>query len=212
MRPTVGPISNLTNTAEARLQRLRLLAASVGPPLTPASRRVLSYVTIESANLWAQYALCVFLSSAFGARDHNGRRIVSNPVPDQSHALDLAVYAIHPKLRGIRRSWNSSEMPDFQNKGHLALALGYIGATILPDVDVAVSYQTRVLSDLPTMRNFYAHKGERSARKASVLGTHYGLTRALPPSVLLCTPIPGRPDALLVEWLDDLAAILSLMP
>ncbi len=189
-----------------------MLSAGLKLPLDPAERRVLSYVTIEAANLWAQYSLCLFLSSALGARDPAGNRIVANPARDASHAIDLAVHALHPGLRGIRRQWGPTEQPDFQNKGHLARALAYIGATIYPEVDAAISYPTRVLSDLPTMRNFFAHKAERAARKASALGSHYGLTRPMSPPVLLCTPPPGAGEVLLIEWLADLAAILSLMP
>jgi hypothetical protein len=156
--------------------------------------------------------MCLYLSSALGALDRNGRRIVATPAQSPSEAIDLAVHAVRPRLRGIRRPWRDYELPDFQNKGHLTQALGYIGATIYGDVDTATSYPTRVLLDLPTMRNFYAHKAERAARTASSLGSHYGLAQPLPPPVLLCTPPKGRADILVVEWLADLAAIFSLMP
>jgi hypothetical protein len=212
LRPTLGRISRLTEAAEARLQRLQDLSAGLRQPLTPEHRRLLSYVTIEAANLWAQYSVCLFLSAALGAHDSDGNRVVANPASDISHASDLAVHAIHPKLRGIRRTWTRFEQPDFQNKGVLAKAMQYIGATIYADVDAAVSYPTRVLADLPTMRNFYAHKAERAARTAAALGPRYGITRPMSPHELLCTPPPGRGGVLLNEWLADLAAIFSLMP
>jgi hypothetical protein len=212
LRLTVGRISGLTETAEARLERLQDLSAGLRQPVGPEDRRLLAYVTIEAANLWAQYSLCLFLSAALGARDSSGRRAVATPTLDVSHAIDLAVHAIHPKLRGISRPWSRMEQPDFQNKGVLAKALQYVGATIYPEVDAAVSYPTRVLADLPTMRNFYAHKAERAARTAAALGPRYGVTRPLSPHELLCTQPPGRGDVLLNEWLADLAAIFSLMP
>lgn len=208
----MGRVSGLTETAQARLQRLRDLSAGVARPQTPTDRRILSYVTIEAANLWAQYSFCLFLSAAMGARDSSGNRVVANPAPNISRAIDLAVFAIHPKLRGVTRPWTRLEQPDFQNKGVLAKALQYIGATIYPDVDAAVSYPTRVLADLPTVRNFYAHKAELAAKKAAALGPRYGITRPMSPHELLCTLPPGRGDLLLNEWLADLAAIFSLMP
>jgi len=212
VRPTVGQISTLTQAAQARLERLQTLSYALRSPLAPQDHRILSYVIIESANLWAQYSQCLFLSSALGALDRTGTRIVTTPVMNPSQAIDLAVHAVRPQLRGIQRPWKSHELPDFQNKGHLAQTLSYIGASIYEDVDRAVSYPTRVLLDLPTMRNFYAHKAERAARKASALGSHYGLNRPMSPPLLLCTPPAGRVDILVVEWLADLAAILSLMP
>ena len=212
MRPTVGRISRLTGVAQARLERLQTLSAGIRQPVTPEQRRLLSYVTIEAANLWAQYSLCLFLSAALGAHDSAGNCVVASPASDVSHSIDLAVYAMNPKLAGTRRTWKRHEQPDFQNKSVLARAMKYIGATIYPDVDAAVSYPTRVLVDLPTMRNFYAHKAERAATKAAALGPRYGITRPMSPHELLCTPPPGRADVLLNEWLADLAAILSLMP
>jgi hypothetical protein len=212
VRPTRGRISDLTETAQARLDRLQDLSAGLRQPFTPGDRRLLSYVTIEAASLWAQYSTCLFLSAALGARDASGKRVVRSPTHDTKQAIDLAVYAVHPRLRGITRPWKPYELPDFQNKGHLMMALAYIGATIYAEVDAAVSYKTRVLADLPTMRNFYAHKAELAARKAAALGPHYGLTRPMSPHDLLCTPPLEGGGLLLNEWLADLAAILSLMP
>jgi hypothetical protein len=212
MHPTVGPISRLTESAESRLHRLQVLGAPLALPLSPEDHRTLSYVVIEAANLWAQYSRCLYLSAAFGARDITGRRAVARPVSNARQAIDLAVYATHPRLAGQVRNWQSHELPDFQNKGHLAATLQNLSASITAQVDMALSYPTRVLSDLPTMRNFFAHKAADSAAKAATLGRHYGITRPLKPSVLLCTPPAGKADPLLSEWLSDLGAILSLMP
>ncbi|MFL5962928.1 MAG: hypothetical protein ACJ757_08575 [Gaiellaceae bacterium] len=172
----------------------------------------MSYVMIEAANLWASYSRCLFISAALGARDSAGNRLVTTPAADESYAIDLAVHAIRPKLRGVRKTWSRQEQPDWQNKGHLAKAVKYIGAAIWPEVDAAVSYPSRVLQDLPTMRNFYAHKAERAAVSAMALGPRYGVTRRMSPHDLLCTSPPGASDVLVNEWLADLQAIFSLMP
>jgi len=62
------------------------------------------------------------------------------------------------------------------------------------------------------MRNFYAHKAERSATSARRLAAHYGITGVLSPHELLCSPPTPRSDILINEWLADLLAILNLMP
>jgi hypothetical protein len=131
---------------------------------------------------------------------------------DAKHAINLAVYAIHPELQGESRKWTRLELPDFQQKRVLTQTLNAIGATISPVVDAAVSFQSRVLDDLPTVRNYYAHKSERAARGAATVGPHYGITRPMTPHELLCEVPRGRGDILLREWLADLSAILSLMP
>jgi hypothetical protein len=122
------------------------------------------------------------------------------------------VYAIRPKLRGTRKKWTRQELPDFQNKGHLTKCLAYINASISPDVDAAVSFSSRVLNDLPTMRNFFAHKSRDAASSASALGRHYGIVGRRSPDDLLVAVPPGAGDMLVREWLSDIAAILRLMP
>lgn len=212
MRPTTGPISHLTGSAEFRLKRLTNLTAGIALPLTPEKRRVLSYVAIEAANLWAQYSRCFFLSVAIGATDSNGVPIVTLPASSLQAAEDLAVHAIRPHLQGKTGPWSRRALPDWQTRGHLLTALKYVGASSYTAVDGALSYQTRVLLDLPTVRNFYAHKGHRAAQSVATIQKHYGITKTMSPHELLCTVPPTSADVLLNEWLDDISAIMSLMP
>ena len=212
MRPTRSHVAWIAVAAEYRLMRLDQLATGIGTPLLPADRRTLSFVTIEAANLWAQFSRCLYLSAAFGARDPAGTPAVATPAASEEDAIDLAVYAVRPHLRGLKQAWTRRELPDFQNKGHLTKALQYVGATIFTDVETAVSYKSRVLWDLPTMRNFYAHKSREAALAAARLAPHYGITRRLAPSELLCSVPPMAGDILLREWLADLRAILGMMP
>ena len=213
MRPTTGSISELTLTARRRLNRLHVLSVRLDDRVSSEDRRRISYIVIEAANLWAEYGRCLFLSCALGARDASGQPIVPQRVRTVDAALTLAVYAVRPKLRGTQQRWKRHQLPDFQNKGDLAKTIRYVQATVFPDVDLAISYQSRVLADLPTMRNFFAHKGESAARAARGLAPRYGLSRTLAPEQLLCTVSNvGAGDILLREWLADLDAILGLMP
>lgn len=146
-------------------------------------------------------------------RDPHGKRLVARPAADVEAATDLTVYALRPKLAGQHRVWQKFELPDWQNKSDLSKTVQAVCPAVWPAVDSALSYQTRVLFDLPTMRNYYAHKAERAARSARGLRTHYGLTRVISPAELLCTPPRGGAiEVLLNEWLSDLTAILRRMP
>ncbi len=213
MRPTNGHIGDLTATATSRVQRLNNLAAGLGNHVGASDRRLISYIVIEAANLWAQYSRSLFLSCAFGARDASGQPVVATPCPSEHDALTVAVHAVVPKLRGTNNPWNDRLLPDFQNKGKLSRTIDYLGASVSKDVDAALSVQSRVLADLPTMRNFFAHKGERGVISARALAPRYGLSAHLAPEQLLCAvPPAGSGDVLLREWLADLNGILSLMP
>lgn len=212
VRPTKGPIDQVTRCADNRLARLRELCVGLTLPPTPPQRRLISYTVVEAANLWSTYSRCFFISAALGARDSTGQIIVAAAVRTPADAEDLAVHALHPKLRAKSGPWSRRDQPDWQNKGHMLKALNYVGASVYGSVDQAVSYPTRVLSDLPTMRNFYAHKAERAADPARKLGRHYGITRRLSPPDLLCSVPKSGGDVLLNEWLADLSAIIQLMP
>lgn len=212
MRPTGGPVSHLTLSAQRRLARLVALASEVASPLNPEGRRTLSYVVIEAANLWSQYSRCYFLSIAIGATDATGRCTVVAPAASLLDAEDLAVHAIHPSQRSATGPWSRRWQPDWQSRKALLDSLRYVRSSLYADVDTALSLPTRVLLDLPTVRNFYAHKGQRAARSVTTIHRHYGITRSMPPHELLCSVPPARSDSLLNEWLADLSAILGLMP
>lgn len=212
MRPTTGYIAELTLTATRRLHRLMDLSLCLAAPVTPIDRRLIAYVTVEAANLWAQYSRCLYMSCAFGGRDASGVVTVSARANTADDALTWAVHALHPKLRGKSGGWRPGQLPDFQNKGSLRKTIGYLGATVFPDVDSALSVKTRVLADLPTARNYFAHKAERGARSARNLAPRYGLARRDSIEDLLCAVPAGGSDILLREWLADVHAILGLMP
>jgi hypothetical protein len=213
LKPTTGALRLLTCAAEGRLDRLDLVVAGLGALVTPSDRRLLSYVVIEAANLWAQYSRCFYLSCALGARDDQGQSVVPARAATLDAALTLSVHAVRPAWRGSQRQWTTRDLPDFQNKGILAKTVRYVQATVSPDVDRALAYQSRVLTDLPPMRNFFAHKAERAANAARGLAPRYGHSRTTPPESLLCAvPRGGGGDILVREWLADLRAILQLMP
>jgi hypothetical protein len=77
-------------------------------------------------------------------------------------------------------------------------------------VNRALGFQTRALTDLPTMRNFFAHKGDTAAKKARELRFRYGITRVVAPPELLCQAAPGRPQPIICDWLDDLHTVIDL--
>jgi hypothetical protein len=80
------------------------------------------------------------------------------------------------------------------------------------EVEAALGISTRVFEDLPTFRNFYAHRNEDSARKAVELARRYYLiTGFRHPTQVLAQPAYRRPQALILDWLDDLAVIFDFL-
>lgn len=82
----------------------------------------------------------------------------------------------------------------------------------LGEVQSAMSLHTRVFYDLPLFRNFYAHRNEESAIRALGLARRqYLITRARHPSEAILSPAPKRPQALLLDWLDEMEAVIDLL-
>lgn len=78
------------------------------------------------------------------------------------------------------------------------------------DVLAAFSVPTKVFEHLPMMRNFYAHRNEHTARIAKNLA-RYTIPMRGHPTEILCTRAYGRPQILILDWIDDITAIVELL-
>jgi hypothetical protein len=58
------------------------------------------------------------------------------------------------------------------------------------------------------MRNYFAHKGFRTARSARGLAKEYGVAGAPHPMMLLYMVPPSLSQPVLLQWLDDLYRII----
>jgi hypothetical protein len=82
----------------------------------------------------------------------------------------------------------------------------------LAQVQAALSLQTRVFFDLPSFRNFYAHRNRESAESAILLAKrNYLIAGPNHPSDVLAEPARNRPQALILDWIDDMSAIVELL-
>jgi hypothetical protein len=75
-----------------------------------------------------------------------------------------------------------------------------------------MSVDTRALQDLPVFRNFYAHRNEETAAKAIALAERQYLIRGRThPTLAIATPPYQRPQPLILDWLDDIRAVIDLL-
>jgi hypothetical protein len=167
-------------------------------------------VVIESALLWAAYSKAYFFSSAFKVRDSKGVRIVhSYSLPTTEDALTFAVRVARPDVTK-NHNFTHRDHPNWQEPGVVRKLLQEMGASTLASWQLGMGVQTRATSDLPTMRNFFAHKGEVAADRARRLRVHYSVTQDLSPSELLSVTPPLGRQPLLWTWLDELALTIKL--
>lgn len=210
MRPT-NHLDQLCRQASRRLLRLRSLVVTCRPPLKPEDHRALSYVTIEAWNLWAQYCRAYYLSTAFKAKDAQGSRVQrARTIASVDDALTVAIHCVRPKLRSRSGPWSHWDEPVWQKPSHFYKALDQFTPSNLATVRAALSYQTPVFREMQAARNYFAHKSENTAKLVRSLAPGYGAPLTVRPAELLCLRGPGRPQAILVDWLDDLRTVIEL--
>lgn len=207
----VARLGRLEGVAIRRALRLRSLVDAYSLPVTPERERVVSYVTIEALNLWASFARAYYLSSALGARIRAGGRVTVQlqGIRTPGDAITFSVVKIQ-RRRGTG-PWKRRDEPAWHDPNTLLTLFGYLGASNLNEVHRAFGYQTGVFRQLPTFRNFFAHRNEETARKTADIARGYGLSPRLRPSEVLCTRSVGRPQNILADWLDDLRNVIQLM-
>jgi hypothetical protein len=180
-------------------------------PLVPSSRRLLAYLVIEAATLWLEYSKSYFFCSAMNAVDQGGSPIAHGEAfADRADALSFAVRVARPDVKGQTKNFSPRQYPEWRDPSVIRKLLDAMHASNLAAWELGTGVQTRVTKDLPTMRNFFAHKNRESARRARELRRHYGLTQSLSPWELLAAVPPQSQQPLLREWLDDLSAMIRL--
>lgn len=202
----------LRTTALKRLRRLRARAILGVGSGRPERDRELAYVILEAQNLWTNFSRSYLLSCIYNPKRCKGGRVTCGNAAIQTPGdVLLAAKRIAngpnapaPVTRRDEPSWHDVAL---FHKTCQALQCSH-----LADVQAALSLQTRVFQDLPPFRNFYAHRNAESARRAVQLGKSiYLITGPTHPSDVLARPARNRPQALILDWLDDIHAIVDLL-
>lgn len=204
--------AKLLRMAHSRLARLKALTISAISPTTDSSARdqQLSYVVLEAHNLWANFIRSYLLSCLFLPRRMHGGQVTlgNNAIVSPGDLVHCAAklqkgpMAPAPTTRRDEPKWHDVSM--------FLKTCQAIQCSHLMNIQAALSVQTRVFYDLPTFRNFYAHRNEESAEKALALARkQYLITTAVHPTDALTTPAIRRPQSLVLDWLDDMYVVMG---
>ena len=183
-------------------------------PPTAEKDRLIAWVVIEARNLWAGFLRAYYLSGAIRTRTASGIPVsfTSMRFPDAKAALVYSVQLLkNPKFTrsGVRRQ---DEPPWHVVTDYLSLCKK-VGFSNLPQILGALSYRTDFFEQLTPVRNFYAHRCDETFRKACQVGIKLGLSSKpdLRPTQILCSKLPGRPQNLITDWLDDIENVIQLL-
>jgi hypothetical protein len=178
-----------------------------------------THCVLELHNCWYSISRSLYLSSAFRARDGNGARITLAHVPQATSMDDALGHAIgraKPRLFSRRSPpWTWSDEPSWSKAKVLLDSLDELGASNLPTVTAALSLPGATIDNLGPFRNFFAHRGEDTARKLRPLLSRYAISPTLRATEALAMRASGpqgqRPQPLLVDWIDDVRNVVALI-
>jgi hypothetical protein len=206
----------LQTRTEAGLGRLRGLAVNACASVNlRAQRIVVSYVAIDLLNLWAVFCRSYFLSCILRPRRPvQGGRVTFTlgGVATFDDAITVSITRHKPHLhRPPGGAWHRRDEPAWHDPAILRTGCADLGCSHAAHVQAALALQTRVFVDLPVFRNFFGHRNAQTAHAAQQTARFYAIRPTLHPSFILAQPPAGRPFPLLVDWMDDMGAIVSLL-
>ena len=202
-------LRKLQRQANSRLLKLRSGVVSVGPATASENDEKLAFVVVESMNIWASFVRSYYLSWFIPAKTITGKQITS--VQKFTSFVDAIVFAIRrlrrPSYRGTPA--RRDEPPWHEPRTLLTLAAD-LRVSNLGQIQAAFSINASFVENLPTVRNFYAHRNQETFQRVQRRGTLLGLG-LLRPCELLSTPLPRRPQNILTDWLDEIRITIELL-
>lgn len=211
MRPSRS-FRELYSAASSRLSRLRGYSVDGLSHGISEKDKCLSYVVIETQNLWSNFSRSYILSCVLRPKRMSlGRVEVSNASVNTPGDVLLLAARVHRGQTASAPTTRRDE-PPWHDRNILLKTCSQLGCSNLSNIINALSIQTRVLEDLPVFRNFYAHRNEDTARKAVDLGKlkYLIISESHPTAVLSASP-HKRPQPLILDFLDDLGILIEFL-
>ena len=205
-------LKKLCQKTARKLFKFRVLAEHSISLKWPEVDRNISYITLEFLNTWTNFSRTYFLSCSLSPERENGTQIIiSNPgIRNFSDAISASMRRCKYR-RWARGGWGRRDEPPWFKPDTLIKSCDEIGCSNYPDILNAFSVPTNVFEHLPKFRNFFAHRNDHTVKIAKNIAHQYSINASLQPSVILCTPAYGRPQILLLDWIDDINTVVKLL-
>lgn len=169
-----------------------------------------AFVTIESLNLWAEFARNYF-RCALG-HDTTGSGIPLTTKFPRGTSLEDALRETPSVLRGnARRPLRRTHEPAWHSCRHYLKVVRLAGLSTVTQVEAAFALPLRFTEDLHVARNFFAHRNGETAAKVRRLGPRYSILRVPHPRDLILGTEPGRPVVVLEDWLAEVELVVDHM-
>ena len=199
----------LHRSAITRILWLRDKVDKLTPVTALSNDETIAFVTIESTNVWAAFVRAYYLSWFMKPRTMTGQRVSCSRHFSFQDALLFAIHQRSPRYRGARPS--RRDEPTWHDPTNLLSFATAVGVSNFGQIASALSFGATYWSNLPTVRNFYAHRNDETFRKVQAKAALLGLGTNLRPCEFLCTALPSRPQNLISDWLDEMRLTIELL-
>jgi hypothetical protein len=219
----------LESAAFRHLYRLREVVRDATGLRGFARDQRVGYATVEGLNTWTQFSRAYYLSwrlqpgrksrppITLGGTCTHGHGCPLGP-PATWSPDDAVAHAINMRRKSKTKfvkttptkTWGDRDEPPWFREWILPDLATDLNASHESDIRAAFAVTvTNVFGDLPQFRNFYAHRSERTGVVLPAIARVNTVpASARPTEMLLARPI-GRPQALLLDWLDDIQHVIE---
>lgn len=202
-------LERLNRSFVHRISQLEFVANGVAGKEGRDIDRAVAFLVIESLSAWSGFAREFYLSCAF----LNPKTITGHHVNHQVAVIKDERLALIHSIRILKGKSTSSpriaprDEPAWHEKSALARLSASLSLSNNQSVINGLSYQTTFFDQLPTLRNFYAHRSEGTSAKVLRLAhRQYGLV-IRHPNELVNKLLAGSIQTLIQEWLSDMKKI-----
>lgn len=199
-------LSKLHNAVQNRLKRIKNHFASVSRRPEIDRNSVITTCVIELDNT----AICALreftVSSLRRARTVRGHRISVNRKFGPETEIAAYVLSVVNTVKFSRNrpsALKREEEQTVRDPKDTEKILINCAATNLPSLQNALALNVGIFRDIPTVRNFYAHRNENTWRKVRDKARAMGVVPVRHPDDFVQSSIAGRPVSLFEDWLGE---------
>ncbi len=204
---TCSDLSKLYAATSHRLLHIDLLCGKIRNLPSDSPRLMTGYLVMELDNLVLGGMRRFLFSSLLGTRTVSGHRVTVSTKYYSEGEVSAKILSIvnTPKFIKLKQpiSITRDNEPTIRDPRKLEDILTKCGASNVGSVQKALQLNTNLFRDLPTLRNFYAHRNEDTWTKLRVKAVSLGLSSFKHADDVVYAVLAGRPVSLLEDWIAD---------
>lgn len=175
--------------------------------------RASEHLALTLLNTWANfnrayYQSCFMLPTrATGGRIRVDGRCSGWTMRD---ALDNSIIAVRGWTPKPGSAWSRRDEAAWHVVDNLIKACANVACSNQADIEAAFGAGQKVFLDLPVFRNYFGHRNRDTKQSALRRVSAYGIPAATPGEALLARPL-RRPQALILEWIDEVEVTVEFL-